>query len=66
MIYVPWPDNHKCPKCGKSHYQVLYSTTTCLGWGPVYYNGKLINSNPNTTTTNCQCLECGERFSFTE
>lgn len=63
-IYVDIP--HKCPECGKSYYQVLYSTSTCLNWSPkpLYHNGKLINSN--TITTNCQCLECGAHFAFQE
>ena len=55
----------KCPHCGESYYQENYSTTTCLGWAPVYKNGVLMNENPNTTTTYCTCCNCGKSFSYT-
>lgn len=55
-----------CPHCGKSYYQQLYKTSTCLGWIPVYKNGKLINKDPNKTTVTCHCLECEEDFSYEE
>ena len=56
----------KCPKCEESYYRILYSMSTALGWCPVYKNGKIINKNPNKITNQCQCLNCGEMFSFTE
>ena len=37
----------KCPNCGESYYRENYSTTTCLGWTPIYKNGVLMNENPN-------------------
>ena len=54
----------KCPYCGESYYSENYSTSTCLGWTPVYKNGVLMNENPNTTTTHCTCLSCGKSFSY--
>lgn len=54
----------KCPNCGESYYQENYSTTTCMGWTPIYKNGVLINENPNTTTTYCTCCNCGKPFSY--
>lgn len=56
----------KCPYCGESYYLELYKTTTCLGWAPIYKNGVLQNSNPNTTTTHCRCLNCNKDFEYTK
>lgn len=55
---------HCCQHCGKSYYMERYSTRTCIGWTPVYKDSVLMNSNPNVTTTYCQCLNCGKAFSF--
>ncbi len=55
----------KCPNCGESYYAELYSTVTCMGWTPIYKDGILINENPNITTTNCRCCNCGTVFSYT-
>lgn len=54
--------NMKCPKCGKSHYRELGSTTTLMMWYPEYEDGKLINSNPNVTKESFECCECGAHF----
>ena len=54
----------KCPHCGESYYAEKYSVSTVLGWTPVYRNGKLINENPNITTTHCTCLNCHKDFSY--
>ena len=54
----------KCPYCGKNYYRELYSTSTCLYCSPVYKDGKLINNEPNTTTTHCHCLNCNKDFSY--
>lgn len=53
-----------CPNCGESYYAENYSTTTCMGWTPIYKNGVLINENPNITTTYCTCCNCGKSFSY--
>lgn len=55
-----------CPKCGKSHFQYLYSTRTLLAWTPVYKDGKLVNKDPNTTTNYLKCNECGHKWKTTE
>ena len=57
---------HCCPHCKKSYYEVSYCTKTCLGWSPVYKDGVLMNSDPNTITVHCRCLNCGESFTFEE
>ena len=56
----------RCPHCGESYYQKLYSSSTCLGWIPIYRNGELINKDPNVTSVHCHCLECDEDFSYKE
>lgn len=56
----------KCPHCGESYYAENYSTTTLLGWTPIYKNGQLINENPNTTTTHCTCLVCHKEFTYND
>lgn len=54
----------KCPHCGESYYSEHYSMTTALAWTPIYKDGKLISTNPNTTTTFCTCMNCGKDFSY--
>lgn len=56
--------NIKCPKCGESYYQELYSARTCVYYPPIYKDGVNINPDRNKTTTNCRCINCGEDFSF--
>lgn len=56
--------NVKCPKCGESYYQELYSTSTCIYFPPIYKYGVNINPDRNTTTTHCKCINCGEYFSY--
>lgn len=53
-----------CHKCGKSHYQELYTTSTAMYCPPVYRNGVLVSSDRNHHTVNCKCLECGSEFSY--
>ena len=53
-----------CPYCGKSHYRELLGMTTCIMWYPEYKDGKLVNHNPNSTTLNCECCECGKHFTI--
>lgn len=57
--------NIKCPHCRDSYYQYLYSTSTLMGWSPIYKDGVLINKNPNKTTEHFRCLNCGNNFSHT-
>lgn len=49
-----------CPNCGAKDFQDLGSSVTELGWTPRYVNGKLVNKNPNQTTTAFQCCKCGK------
>ena len=54
----------RCPNCGESYYQEKYTTSTAIYWSPVYKDGLLMNYNPNTITTHCECLNCGKSFSY--
>ena len=56
--------NIKCPKCGESYYIERYSTVTVMYFPPVYKNGVNINPDRNITTVVCECLNCGQPFSF--
>ena len=57
-------ENVKCPNCGESYYEELYSTRTCVYYPPIYKDGININPDRNTSTTNCHCLNCGKDFSY--
>ena len=59
-----WKGNIKCPKCGESYYQELYSSCTCVYYPPIYKDGVNINPDRNKTTTHCKCINCGENFSY--
>ena len=54
----------RCPHCGESYYRENYTTMTALFWAPIFKDGVMINSNPNTQTTHCTCLNCGKDFSY--
>lgn len=56
----------KCPNCGESHYAYHYSTTTAMGWTPIYKDGIEENGNPNISTSYCTCCECGHDFYYKE
>lgn len=56
---------HKCPECGESHYQELYTTSTALYCPPVYKNGMLIcEDDINKVTTHYRCCNCGNEFTI--
>ena len=57
-------ENVRCPHCGESYYNELYSTRTSAYYPPIYKDGVNINHDRNTTTTNCHCLNCGKDFSY--
>lgn len=65
-VYNPVEELHsaRCPYCGESYYMESYSTTTCVYYPPIYKNGVNINPDRNTTTTHCNCLNCGKEFSY--
>lgn len=65
MLFVN-TNKTKCPHCGYSYYQHLYSTSTLVNYVPVYKDGVLINNNPNKTTNYCRCLNCGKDFSYAD
>lgn len=52
----------KCPKCGESYYQEMYSVTTALYCPPIMKDGVNINPNSNKSTTHCHCCNCGNEF----
>lgn len=52
----------KCPKCGESYYQELYSVSTALYCPPVYKDGININPNTNKVSIHCHCCNCGAEF----
>ena len=54
----------KCPHCGESYYAERYSTSTCMGFIPIYKDGVLVNKDPNTTTTYCYCIGCNKEFTY--
>ena len=56
--------NIKCPYCGESYYMEKYSTRTCVYYPPIYKNGVNINTDKNTTTTYCTCMNCNKDFSY--
>lgn len=64
-VYHPVEELHsaKCPYCGVSYYQELYSITTCLYCPPIYKDGVNINPDSNQSTIICHCLNCGKDFS---
>ena len=57
---------NKCPYCGESYYQELYSTTTCVYSPAIYKDGELISKSPSTIRSVCRCLNCGKEFSHTK
>lgn len=54
----------KCPKCGESYYMERYTTSTCMYFTPVFKDGVCITNDRNLHTTVCQCLNCGNDFSY--
>ena len=56
---------HLCPHCGESYYMENYSDTTTVYYPPIYKDSVNINSDRNTTTVHCTCMNCGKNFSFT-
>lgn len=52
----------KCPNCHASYYVERGTIATALAWTNIYRDGKLISTNPNTYTTSCKCMNCGQEF----
>lgn len=53
----------KCPHCGKTHYTITGNNQTCL-YNPVVVgpDGRISMNDSNIYVSNCECLDCGERF----
>lgn len=54
----------KCPKCGKTHYEMGVSTSTSMYCAPVVDEDGVHIKDPNIYTTECKCLECGQKFNI--
>lgn len=52
----------KCPHCGASYFREGSSSTTTLNFTPIWKDGININQGRNTTTVECECLNCGKTF----
>ena len=52
----------KCPHCGESFYTEMSSTTTLVGYSPIWKDGVNINPDRNKSTTHCRCLKCNKEF----
>lgn len=52
----------KCPYCGSSSYQKLYSMTTALY--NVGNDGELVDAKNEKIITHCYCLNCKKDFSY--
>ena len=48
-----------CPKCGKSYFQYLYSSTTLMYCPTIIKDGKVISYDTNKSTDYLKCLEFG-------
>ena len=55
-----------CPHCGKSYYMQRYATRTAMYFPPIYKDGVNINPDRNITTHVCECMNCGQIFSWRE
>lgn len=53
-----------CPNCDKPTVRTIgYSTSTCLGYTPVYdENGDNVSQDMNTVTSNYYCQGCNNHF----
>ena len=58
--------NNLCPHCGESYYRVNNMSSTCVYYPPIYKDGVNINTDRNTTTVYCTCMNCGKDFSYEE
>ena len=52
----------RCPYCGESYYEEMYSEMTTAYYPPIYKDEVNINPDRNTTTTKYLCNKCGEIF----
>ena len=52
----------ECPRCGVSYYTEGPSMRTAVYYPPIWKDGININPDRNTTTTQCECMNCGATF----
>ena len=52
----------KCPYCGKCYYSEDYNMSTAMYTPVIIKDGKVVSEDRNIHTTQCTCLECGEKF----
>lgn len=57
-------ENVKCPNCGESYYNHLYTTSTMAYYPTVYKDGMLINNDVNERVNYCRCMNCNTNFSY--
>lgn len=50
----------KCPKCGNANYRETYSTIAY----PSFQNKTNANNITDIVTHYCQCIICGNNFTF--
>ena len=54
--------NIACPNCGVSYFSEGVTTTTAVYYPPIWKDGININPDRNVSTTECQCINCGQKF----
>ena len=54
----------KCPNCGESYYAEKYTTATAIYSPTIWHEGEVVSSNPNISTTYCECINCHYEFSY--
>jgi len=63
LVYRPTPKvDIKCPYCGKCYYSEDYSMSTAMYTPTIIKDGKVVSEDGNIHTTQCTCLECGNKF----
>ena len=56
--------NIKCPNCGESYYAEKYTTSTAMYSPTIWHEGEVVSSNPNISTTCCECINCHYEFFY--
>lgn len=55
-------ENIVCPNCGVSYFQEGATMTTAVYYPPIWKDGININPDRNVSTTECKCINCGQKF----
>ena len=56
----------QCPYCGSESFLVENTTSTLMNWATITVNGEIVYQDPNTYTSACHCLKCGQLFHIIE